>query len=171
MNGTVLLLKITGIAILIAYIRYRIFRFENDILIQNTWQEHIVNFKISTKEFYRILEQMILEKGFPEVYIKQVGLHESEWPSRKRVYMRITHKAIIYFVFSAPMGEDFFISYRMGFRPELVANKDENKTFYQSDSEKAFIASMHKVIIHTMEVIIKQYGDRQFKLKRENDST
>jgi len=93
--------------------------------------------------------------------MKQVGLYEATWPSRKRLYLRVTHKAVIYFISAFSMGDDFFISYRMGFRPALKEKEeDNNKTFYQTDSEKAFIESMHKIVLQAIETVTKQYGNR-----------
>lgn len=54
--------------------------------------------------------------------------------------------------------------------PSLLAENDE-KTFYQTDSEKAFTESMHKIVLRALDIIIKQYGDRQQQLKTENDTT
>lgn len=167
MDTTVLYIKIAGIALLIAYIRYRIQRFENDIVVHDTWQEHVVNFKISAKAFYCIIQQMIEQKRLPDVRIKQVALYEEGWPSRKRLYLRITHKAVIYFISVFAMGEDFFISCRMGFRPALIMGKKDEKTFYQTDSERAFVSSIHKIVLHSVEIVTKQYGTRELKLNDE----
>lgn len=160
-----LMIKIVGVITIVLYIRHRIWKFQNDILIRDSWHQHIVNHTMSVKEFYKVIEDTICEKGLPDVYTQQVSLYEEGWLSRKRLYLRVTRKRVIYFISAFQEGKDFFISYRMGHRPALIEADSDEQSFFQNDGELAFIESMHKIVLHAVDSMTKQYGNRQLPLR------
>jgi len=72
------------------------------------------NLHFSTQEFYALVEQIMTERGIPDVKMSRVNYSEGGVLSNKREYLRITRKEDMFDICAAPVGTGFFVSYWLG---------------------------------------------------------
>src|ERR1044071_5099296 len=86
----------------------------NPHLIVSYWCHLIENLQASPQDFYRRLEQAIVERRIPQLEGGAV-----EWPeggpfSAKRQYLRLLRERTVIDICAAPFGTGFFVSWRLG---------------------------------------------------------
>lgn len=148
------------IIIIVIIINYFLQLNENIIAVKYEWDQHFVNLVFSTQEFYSIVQETIEQKTIPAVQIKIVSLLEQEWPSRRRLYLKVWNNKTIFLICAFPVGTDFFISYRQGIKYGANLSPDTIPTYYEHDSEKSFKESIHKCIMQAIEIMTKHYAYR-----------
>jgi len=109
--------------------------------------------QLSSKEFYKTLEDLVKDYEYPGVTVKTEELKEGGWLSAKRQYFTISWQRHRFLVCASPFGRSFFISWwhqegantganiasKFGALGKAVANNMENKTFFEIDNQIMFI--------------------------------
>ncbi|WP_259068728.1 hypothetical protein HDF24_07430 [Mucilaginibacter sp. X4EP1] len=136
--------------------------------------QHFEDLQLSSREFYEVLKNMILEYQYPDVICSPVTLKESGIFSSAREYLRISRGRHHYYVCASPFGRSFFISWwyqenahtsanvarKFGLFGRAIAQRMESKTFYELDTELMFTTSITAII---QMVVDKVKADRGFR--------
>lgn len=161
---------------LIVFIYYRIQETRKCIEVFEEWQECLGNFHISTQEFYDCITDILIFKKINKLKIRRVTFYEEGWPSRKREYLFVRRKKTCFLISGYVFGSDYYICVRQGYKklPELetqflssipiirdiVLHKPKLKTYFQIDTEKAFMDTVRKSIITSCEFFKNPYAYR-----------
>lgn len=81
------------------------------------WFTTIKDFKVTPSEFYRAVEQLIKDRGIPNVRVVEITCKEGGMMSAKRVYLRVGRKDKIFDICAAPYADGCFFSWWMGDKP------------------------------------------------------
>jgi hypothetical protein len=90
-----------------------------DELIEH-WYTLISAQQFQAREFYDHIEDAILEQKVPALDISRVDLSEGGVLSDKREYLRMQRERIIFDICGAPVGVNYFFSYRFYTLPAVV---------------------------------------------------
>jgi hypothetical protein len=115
--------------------------------------ELFTNLQLSTREFYKLLEDMIADFKYPDVKCQTEELKEGGVFSAKRQYLSINWGRHKFLVCASPFGKSFFISWwhqegantdasiasKFGALGKAVAGNMESKTFFEIDNQIMFI--------------------------------
>lgn len=130
---------------------------------------------ISSKQFYKSVEDIIKKRKFPKVECSRTSFSEGGLFSDKREYLKVKREQYQYLICAAPFGTSFFVSYwleeaeslrsRLFARipvigPWLVRNA-KVKTFYEWDTELLFKESITDVIGDVVKTLSGTKGYRQ----------
>jgi hypothetical protein len=95
---------------------YRFFR-PKRVVVQEHWYVPLLDFHISTQDFYRAVEQELAERKVPDLEISRVEFAEGGVLSAKREYLRLRRERLVFDICSAPFGTSWFFSCRGSFIP------------------------------------------------------
>jgi hypothetical protein len=137
--------------------------------------QHFEDLKLSSREFYTLLKDMIEAYQYPGVVCSPVTLQENGIFSSKREYLSISKGRYHYYVCAAPFGKSFFISWwlkedahtsanvaeQFGWFGRKVAARLESKSFYEIDTETMFTASISAIIKLAVEKVKTDKGYRK----------
>lgn len=122
--------------------------------------QHFEDLRLSAKEFYTTLEDMVKEYEYPGVTCKIEELKEGGMFSGKRQYFSINWERHKFLVCASPFGKSFFISWwhqegantganiasKFGVLGKAVAGNMESKTLFEIDSQLMFINCITTII-------------------------
>lgn len=76
------------------------------------WYSLVPQQNFSTADFYYVVEKQIGVQKIPGLWFSRVELHEGEILSDKREYLRMKRERVTFDVCAAPIGVNYFFSYR-----------------------------------------------------------
>lgn len=76
------------------------------------WYALIDNFRYSTHEFYREVEDALQKRDVPGLKLSEVKYFESGVLSDKRIYLRMAREEFAFDICAAPFGQAYFFSVR-----------------------------------------------------------
>jgi hypothetical protein len=76
------------------------------------WYSLVAGQNFSSKDFYSKVEEVLLAQRLPALSVARVDLSEGGVLSDKREYLRMQRERIIFDVCAAPVGTNYFFSYR-----------------------------------------------------------
>lgn len=91
------------------------------VLVQEHWYVPLLDFRISTLEFYKAVEKELEERKVPDLEISRVEFAEGGLLSAKREYLRLRRERLVFDICSAPFGTSWFFSLRGSFIPRMLA--------------------------------------------------
>lgn len=84
------------------------------------WYSLISSENFSSKEIYDLIEKEIVAQKVPGLAISHIDLAEGGLLSDKREYLRMKRERLIFDVCAAPVGVNYFFSYRFYVEPVIV---------------------------------------------------
>jgi hypothetical protein len=84
------------------------------------WYSLIASENFSSKEIYASIEGEIVAQKVPGLEISHIDLSEGGLLSEKREYLRMKRERLIFDVCAAPVGVNYFFSYRFYVEPVIV---------------------------------------------------
>jgi hypothetical protein len=89
------------------------------VVVQEHWYVPLLDFKISTQEFYTAVEEELAERKVPDLEISRVEFAEGGILSAKREYLRLRRERLVFDICSAPFGTSWFFSLRGSVIPQV----------------------------------------------------
>ncbi|WP_214073575.1 hypothetical protein [Mucilaginibacter sp. dw_454] len=139
----------------------------------NHTYRHFADLQLSTKEFYKKLEERIKSYEYPaDVQVYRANLSTSGIFSVKREYLVICYRSYVYYVCAAPFGRSFFITWwfqyeRSGFLEWLFVSRimsalfeDKEKTMFRKDTRLMFQNSVNDIITELSATVQPTHGIR-----------
>jgi cation transport ATPase len=83
-----------------------------NVLVREHWYVPLLDFSISTQEFYAAVEKELDERKVPDLEISRVEFAEGGLLSAKRQYLRLRRERLVFDICSAPFGTSWFFSLR-----------------------------------------------------------
>ena len=80
--------------------------------VHQHWYVPLLDFRISTQEFYSAVEQELQERKVPDLEISRVEFGEGGLLSARRQYLRLRRERLVFDICSAPFGTSWFFSLR-----------------------------------------------------------
>lgn len=137
------------------------------------WEHTVLGLQYSVQDFYRALEIVIRNMQIPNIKIEYVTYPESGVFSPRRIYQRIIRKDIYFDICAAPLGINFFVSYRLfqkqGFLGNLfvkvpvigdMVKGARTKTLYEEDIVKNLQKIVQECVLKTLNEITNPKGIR-----------
>jgi hypothetical protein len=75
------------------------------------WHHPLANFKMSTEEFYRTVEQALYPHQIPDTELSRIEWQEGGVLSARRGYLRVRRGPLVFDICAAPFGADYFFSW------------------------------------------------------------
>lgn len=137
--------------------------------IHSHQSHHFEDFQMSSSDFYQTLAEIIKERGFPKVKTTVVPLDSGGLLDAKRNYLKVYNDNFIFYVCAAPFGKNFFVSYWLRETEEEFADYFLRKvfgvvpkrTFFETDAEAMFVASIKKAVMQAITHTTEQRGLRK----------
>lgn len=82
------------------------------VLVQEHWYVPLLDFRISTQEFYEAVEAELKERKVPDLEISKITFSEGGLLSAHREYLRLRRERLVFDICSAPFGTSWFFSLR-----------------------------------------------------------
>jgi hypothetical protein len=134
----------------------------------------LFDFQMSAQDFYKKVEEAILEMKVEEVKIKRIYFPQGGIFSDNRQYLRIYWKKIAFDICASPYGKGFFVSYwqgaRRSFLSELVVSFPvlgkyldklrRNKTYYELDVIAMFNTTVKNAFDKVVDEVCTSKGSR-----------
>lgn len=80
--------------------------------VHQHWYIPLLDFRISTQEFYSAIEKELEERKVPDLEIARVEYREGSILSPQREYLRLRRERLVLDICSAPFGTSWFFSLR-----------------------------------------------------------
>ena len=90
------------------------------VLVQEHWYVPLMDFRISTQEFYAAVEKELAERKVPDLEISRTEFAEGGLLSAQRQYLRLRRERLIFDICSAPFGTSWFFSLRGSVIPRTL---------------------------------------------------
>jgi hypothetical protein len=134
--------------------------------------------------FYTQVEEILTEKEVPEFESRRITYKEEGILSHQRIYLEIRRGDYVFHVCAAPWGTDFFFSWWLNFRVNnlyllltrlpgiglIIANANQEKTYYELDSNTMFRTSVHQAVLSAIDMLTDGKGARGLtELERKPD--
>ncbi|MEO8886669.1 MAG: hypothetical protein ABI367_11440 [Mucilaginibacter sp.] len=143
--------------------------------VHNHSYQHFEDLQMSAEEFYAMLEKMIKEYEYPDITLSRRKLKEGGLLSSNRIYLCISREYLNYYVCAAPYGRSFYISWwlqedahtasnvaeKVPLIGKAIAQRMEDKTYYQLDTELMFIQSISSIVRKAVEKVKADHGFRK----------
>jgi hypothetical protein len=131
--------------------------------IQSHSYQHFQELSLSSKEFYKLIEEEIKLYQFPDVTIHRVSIQESNWFSGNRDYLEVKRKEYRFAICAAPFGRSFFISWWLkqadpDFFERLFYPRGKRKSMYQTDTELMFSGSISAIVETAIQQVLRDKG-------------
>ncbi len=88
--------------------------------VHQHWYVPLLDFRISTQEFYSAVEKELAERQVPNLEIARVDFAEGSVLSAKRQYLRLRRERLVFDICSAPFGTSWFFSLRGAVIPRTL---------------------------------------------------
>lgn len=144
-------------------------------VVLSSWYQYFTDAKVSPKEFYESVENIIQQRKLPDVTTSRISYAEGGLFSARREYLRVSYRLYVFDICAAPYGKDgFFISWWLGETTGLLvqllsrvpvigsflAKNSKSKTYYQTDTENMFKESVRSSVMEAIDSISKVKGLR-----------
>src|SRR5581483_3879499 len=90
------------------------------VLVQEHWYVPLLDFRISTKDFYAAVEKELQERRVPDLEISRIVFAEGGFLSAQRQYLRLRRERLVFDICSAPFGTSWFFSLRGSVIPRTL---------------------------------------------------
>lgn len=90
------------------------------VLVQEHWYVPLLDFRISTQEFYAAVEKELAERKVPDLEIARVTFAEGGILTPHRQYLRLRRERLVFDICSAPFGTSWFFSLRGSVIPRTL---------------------------------------------------
>lgn len=90
------------------------------VLVQEHWYVPLLDFRISTQEFYDAIEKELAERKVPDLEISRIEFAEGGLLSAQRQYLRLRRERLVFDICSAPFGTSWFFSLRGSVIPRIL---------------------------------------------------
>lgn len=173
-NIIVVLLAIGIIGYLASYKKERI----------GNWNHLYGSVQHDPELFYTQVEEILIEKEVPEFESSRITYKEEGILSHHRIYLEIRRGDYVFHICAAPWGKDFFFSWWLNFRVNnfyllltripgiglIIANANQEKTYYELDSNIMFRTSVHQAVLSAIDMLTEGNGTRALtELERKPD--
>ena len=88
--------------------------------VHQHWYVPLLDFRISTQEFYSAVEEELKERNLPDLEIARVEFAEGGLLSARRQYLRLRRERLVFDICSAPFGTSWFFSLRGAVIPRTL---------------------------------------------------
>jgi hypothetical protein len=88
--------------------------------VHQHWYVPLLDFRISTQEFYSAVEQELKERSVPDLEVARVEFAEGGLLSARRQYLRLRRERLVFDICSAPFGTSWFFSLRGAVIPRTL---------------------------------------------------
>jgi hypothetical protein len=82
------------------------------VVVEKHWYVPLLDFHVSTQEFYSAIENELKERKVPDLEIGRVDFAEGGLFSAHRQYLRLRRERLIFDICSSPFGTSWFFSLR-----------------------------------------------------------
>jgi hypothetical protein len=82
------------------------------VIVQKHWYAPMLDFRISTQEFYKAVEDELSQRQVPTMDASRVEFAEGGWLSAQRQYLRLRREWLVFDICAAPFGTSWFFSLR-----------------------------------------------------------
>lgn len=82
------------------------------VLVQEHWYVPLLDFRISTRDFYAAVEKELQERKVPDLEVSRIVFAEGGFLSAQRQYLRLRRERLVFDICSAPFGTSWFFSLR-----------------------------------------------------------
>jgi hypothetical protein len=90
------------------------------VLVQEHWYVPLLDFRISTQEFYAAVEKEIADREVPDLEVDRVTFAEGGIFTPHRQYLRLRRERLVFDICSAPFGTSWFFSLRGSVIPRTL---------------------------------------------------
>ncbi len=90
------------------------------VFVQEHWYVPLLDFRISTQEFYTAVEKELAERKVPDLEISRIEFAEGGLLSAQRQYLRLRRERLVFDICSAPFGTSWFFSLRGSVIPRTM---------------------------------------------------
>src|SRR4051794_37547329 len=88
--------------------------------VHQHWYVPLLDFRISTQEFYSAIEKELDERKVPDLEVARVEFAEGGLLSAQRQYLRLRRERLVFDICSAPFGSSWFFSLRGAVIPRTL---------------------------------------------------
>ena len=141
-------------------------------MIISHWNTLIEGLKVSPKEFFAQVEQVLETKLIPDIKQSRADWREGGILSAKREYLRVFRKKLAFDICGAPFGNGFFISWWLGEVPSffwgivmsipfvgpLCEKFIKPTTYYNVDTASMFQSLVHSAVLEVVDGLTKANG-------------
>jgi len=138
------------------------------------WFYMIEGFKISSQDYYGILEAAIKDRQLPNTEISRIKFFEGGIHSAKREYLRVVRYDHVFDICAAPFGNCFFFSWWLGDSVSplyriiasipligpILLKLFSPETYYAIDTMLMFQESVHSAVLEVLNTYLKSKGMR-----------
>lgn len=138
------------------------------------WNTFIDGLSFSPKTFYEYLKGVIESREIKGLKIDMTEFAEGGVLSSRRLYLRVRHLSLIYYICAAPYGQGFFVSSwlierrsimkRLIFGIPFIGNWLDRLffpvTFYTIDTTNMYLTVIHDSIVRTTNHIAEEGGHK-----------
>lgn len=149
--------------------------------LHSHWGQLLPDFKFSTKEFYKLLEEEMKNHEVKDVTFEKVNLKTGSIFSSERWYLRIKWQDFRYDLCFAPFGDGCFVSWWLVYETsefEVIISKIPfigswlryafyRPTYYKIDTASMFMSYSQKSVLSVIDVITKETGIRLSEFERK----
>jgi hypothetical protein len=82
------------------------------VLVEEHWYVPLMDFRMSSQEFYAAVESELMDRKVPDLEISRVEFAEGGLLSAQRQYLRLRRERLVFDICSAPFGTSWFFSLR-----------------------------------------------------------
>jgi hypothetical protein len=82
------------------------------VVVEKHWYAPMLDFRISTQDFYKAIEDELQQRQVPALEVSRVEFAEGGWLSAQRQYLRLQREWLVFDVCAAPFGTSWFFSLR-----------------------------------------------------------
>lgn len=129
-------------------------------ILHDSWFQSFEGRPHTTQQFYDTVVALLKERNMPALSICSVAHHTHGFLSAKREYLRVQYRNYIFTICAAPFGKNFFVSWRLGEIKSRLFAKQEQKTFYEQDTELLFSLVVKTSVEQAVALLTEQVGVR-----------
>jgi hypothetical protein len=148
--------------------------------LHSHWGQLLSGFKFSTKEFYKLLKEEMINHEVHDLSFEEVSLKTGSIFSSERVYLRIKWQDFRYDLCFAPFGDGCFVSWWLIYETseaEILLAKIPligswlrhalyRQTYYKIDTASMFMTYSQHSVLSVIDEITKASGIRLTEAER-----
>lgn len=142
--------------------------------IHSHWSQLIPNFKFSTMDFYKLLEEEMRNHKVEDLSFSEERIKTGNIFSSRRIYLSVKWKNFRYDMCFAPFGDGCFVSWWLIFETtsfeffigkipligEFLRRAMYRITYYKIDTASMFMTYAHNSVLMVIDEITKETGIR-----------
>lgn len=136
------------------------------------WYTRIPGMKLSTNEFYQMVETEITSENVERIKIRRVNISEGGVLSANREYLEVVRDEHVFHLCAAPFGNGFFVSYWIGTVTDgfynfvlglpivgpLLAKYFDPETYYKIDVGLMFLSLTSSAVMQCLDSLTNTQG-------------